>query len=87
MAQDDLQRVVLRRTGPQAETSSVAASRIEKTPDVDLLDRSSPSTLLVEGSAHTIRQIVGELPGWSAFPMTTYGHPETRRRVLKPADD
>jgi hypothetical protein len=84
MAKTSTQRVVLRRTDPDAPQSSLAATRIEALPGIAILDRSSASSLLVEGSIQAIRKAVAALPGWKTVTIRHYDIPDPRPRIRKP---
>lgn len=87
IAMSDTQRMILRRMDVRADPSEAAASLVEADPDLTLIDRGSASSLLVEGAPEAINHLVGELSGWSAFPMKTYPQPTTRPKVLRPPDE
>lgn len=84
MAKTDTQRVVLRRTDPGADQASFAATRIEKVPGIAVLDQSSASHLLVEGSLRAIKKALAALPGWQSTAVQRYEMPDPRPQIRKP---
>ncbi|MCF4129922.1 hypothetical protein [Methylobacterium sp. SyP6R] len=87
MSDTETQRMILQRVDPGAAPSETAAGKVEADPQVALIERASPSSMLVEGAPAAIDHLVGTLDGWSAFPMTTYDRPTTRPRILRRPDE
>ncbi len=79
--------MILRRMGADAPSSAEAAVRVKGSPDVEVLQQTDPSTLLVEGHPDSIARVVGGLSGWRALPINKYQIPDTKPRVLKPSTE
>ncbi len=76
-----IDRMILRRTGLDALSTSAAIERIHAVPEVRVLSETPPPTLLVEGDARTIARVVADWDGWRAYPVTRYEVPGTRPRL------
>ncbi len=87
MSDTETQRMILQRTDPGAAPSEVTASKVEADPQVVLIDRASPSSMLVEGAPAAIDHLVGTLDGWRAVPMARYDRPTVQPRVLRLPDE
>ncbi len=87
MSDTETQRMILQRVDPGAAPSETAVSKVEADPQVALIERASPSSMLVEGAPAAIDHLVGTLDGWNAIPMTTFDRPTTRPRILRRPDE
>ncbi len=83
MTEATRERMILRKMEPEGSSFAEVAKRVKDTPAMSLLQDNSPSSLLVEGSADGLSEVMAELSGWSAFPVVTYQRPDPRPRILK----
>ncbi|HEY7427866.1 MAG TPA: hypothetical protein VH682_26780 [Gemmataceae bacterium] len=67
------------RTAPDSDLE-----RIRATPEVTVLDSSSPRMLLVQAPLETVRQLAEAMPGWTYSPEQTIPLPDPRPKVRSP---
>ena len=87
MTETGPRRMILRRTSADAPTSAEMARRVHDTPDITVLQETSPSSLLVEGTPQTLSRAMAGVAGWTSLPVTTYQEPDARPKVLKPPSE
>jgi hypothetical protein len=74
-----MSRFVLRSDGTSPNTSSDVAAQAASA-GVTVIDQSSPTMLLVDGSEANVQQLMASLPGWSAYPERSVSTEDTRAR-------
>ena len=71
---------ILRFKGRGAIPESHLAT-IRSSPDVTVLDSSSPRMLLVQATPQTIQELVQAMPGWIYTPEQTLPLPDPRPKI------